>query len=275
MKKYLVMGIILIVATNLAVLTSVYSNRTGEPTAQLTLTDRELSFPYNNSFRKESSGMTLSIKWRIPTQGDNEYSPYHYRRVTLTQSELLSLGFSESDFKDSYRNASKELFWALEFDGKLHDIEVEKARARYDKALNAYHAQPDDKNTRIKDKAFKDLEQEKAKRSRLFFVKASADYDALAEEFSTKKNTIIIKGLVEPYMIETGKTYGIKLMHLTTGSVVVPREYTEEFADVFGKNRNASMSQLRYKVKWGSRLDPWVDGVTLSSASEKANTSTK
>ena len=77
MKKHLLIGLTILIGSNLAVLGGVVYNRMGDATAQLTLTERELSLPYNSGAQKENSGMSLSINWRTPTGKNETYYPYN------------------------------------------------------------------------------------------------------------------------------------------------------------------------------------------------------
>jgi hypothetical protein len=56
------LGFILLVATNLVVLAGVLLNRSAEPEALMTLTERELPLPFR--LHKENSGLALRIAWR-------------------------------------------------------------------------------------------------------------------------------------------------------------------------------------------------------------------
>jgi len=256
MKKYLLIGLIILIGTNLAVLGGVAYNRMGEATAQLTLTERELSLPYNSSARKENSGMSLSIDWRTPSRNNETYYP---RDIRITKDELLALGFAQVDVKDNYWVESRELYWAFEFDGALHKAEVIKAKEKYQTALLAYEEQSSDTNSYKKNEYSESLAREKTTNSRLFFVEASADYESLATKFAAQQNILIVKGLAKPYYNNSDKTYSLQLMHLSVRHIMVPLEYTKALVDLKRIDRQ-DITPPRYAVdiSWGNRLEPWI-----------------
>jgi hypothetical protein len=244
--------------TNLAVLSGAAYNRMGGTTSQLTLTERELSFPYYRGAHKENSGISLSIKWRTPTEKNEIYSPYHSRSVNITKEELLALGFDENDVKDNFGVEPQELFWALEFDGALHKAEIKKAS-------EAYQIQPADfegKAIRLGDykKELKKNEQrEKISNSRLFFIKASASYESLQAQFTDQQNVIIVKGLAKPYPNSHNKTYKLQLNNLSVRNIMIPLEFSGVFASLERLDRQY-ITPPRYSVdlNWGKRLEPWA-----------------
>lgn len=258
MKKYLLVGLAILIGTNLVTLAGVAYNRMGEATAQLTLTERELSLPYNSSARKENSGMSLSINWRTPTKSNETYYPYNSRDISLTKDELLALGFAQADDKDNYWVESRELYWAFEFDGALHKAEIIKAEDKYQTAMVALKETPNNTSSRKKKEYSESLEREKTTNSRLFFIEASADYESLANKFSDKQNILIVKGLTQPYY-NNNKTYSLLLKHLSVRNIMVPTEHVEVLSKLKRINRQ-DLTPPRYAVdiSWGSRLEPWV-----------------
>ncbi len=259
MKKYLLIGLTILIGTNLAALSGVAYNRMGEATAQLTLTERELSLPYNSSAQKENSGMSLSIDWRIPTGKNEIYYPYNSRDIRLTKDELLSLGFVQADIKEGYWVESRELYWALEFDGALHKAEIIKAEDKYQTAMMAFKENPNDTSSRKKKEFSESLAREKTTNSRLFFIEASADYELLANKFSGKQNILIVKGLAKPYYNNHDQTYSLLLKHLSVRKIMIPLEYVEVLSKLKRIGRQDIVAP-RYSVdiSWGSRIEPWV-----------------
>jgi len=259
MKKYLLIGLTILIGTNLAALGGVAYNRMGDTTSQLTLTERELSLPYNSGAQKENSGISLSINWRTPTVKNETYYPYNSREIRLTIDELLSLGFAQTDIKDNYWVESRELYWVFEFDGALHKAEIIKAEDKYRTAIATYEEQPSDTSSRKKNEYSESLEREKTTNSRLFFIEVSADYESLSNKFSGQKNILIVKGLAKPYYNNNDKTYSLLLKHLSIRKILVPLEYVEALSNLKRDDRR-DITPPRYAVdiSWGSRLEPWV-----------------
>ncbi|KGJ96908.1 DUF4824 family protein [Colwellia psychrerythraea] len=261
MKKHLLIGLTILIGTNLAALGGVVYNQMSDATAQLTLTERELSLPYNSGAQKENSGISLSINWRTPTGENETYYPYNSRDVKLTIAELLALGFAQTDIKDNYWVESRELYWAFEFDGALHKAEIIKAEDKYQAAIATYEEQPNDTSSRKKNEYSESLEREKTNNSRLFFIEASADYESLADKFSGQKNILIVKGLAKPYY-NNDKTYSLMLKHLSVSNIMVPLEYSDALSHLKRVDRR-DITPPRYAVdiSWGSRLEPWITNI--------------
>lgn len=256
MKKYLLIGLAILIGTNIVALSGVAFNRMGDAITQLTLTERELSLPYNRFTQKENSGLSLSIDWRTPTDKSGTYYSYNSHDISLTKDDLLALGFN-TDVKDNYWVESRELYWALEFDGDLHKAEIIKAENRYQTALKAFEADPNDINSRNKKEYRESLTREKTINSRLFFIEASTHYEPLATQFSEQKNIIIVKGLAKPYYYD--QAYSLKLRHLLVGNIMVPVAFSDILSDLKRMNRRDKKSP-RYSVdiNWGNRLEPWI-----------------
>ncbi len=259
MKKFILIGLVILIGTNLAALSGVALNRVGEATTQLILTERELSLPYNSDAQKENSGMSLFIDWRTPTGVNESYFSYNSRDIKITKDELLALGFDQIDVKDNYWVESRELYWAFEFNGALHKAEIKKASAKYQTALVTFEENPNETNSRKKTEYSDSLEREKTTNSRLFFIEASADYESLASRFSDQQNILIVKGLAKPYYKSNDKTYSLLLKQLSISSIMVPLEYSEVFSSLKSLGRR-DIAPPRYAVNinWGGRLEPWI-----------------
>lgn len=264
MKKYLLLGLLLLIGSNLVALAGVAYNRLNEITAAVTLTERELQLPYNSSAQQENSGLSLQMVWRSPSADDEAYQPYNVKESRLSKEQVLALGFELPDER-YYGAQSQPLYWALEFDGELHDAEVVKAELRYQKALGSYNAQPNEDNTRLKNDAFDFLEKEKLTNSRLFFVKAAADYQSLATEFAGKDNMIFVKGLAKAYYHQNSDSYGLSLNQLLVNRIMVPLADTEPLKGLSRLGyRDITAPRYSVEVNWGSRLEPWIVAVTES-----------
>ena len=259
MKKYLSIGLVILIGTNLVALGGVAYNRMGEATAHLTLTERELSLPYNDSFQNENSGSSLSINWRMPTGADEIYYAYNSRDVTISTDELLALGFSQTDVEGDYWLGSRELYWVLEFDGTLHKAEIEKAAMKYQRAVTTYEEQPNADNSSNRKEYRDNLEREKISNSRLFFVEAAADYKSLANKFAGQQNLLYVKGLARPSYNRDDETYRLMLGELAIGNIMVPLAHTKVFSGLKSLQRQ-DIKPPRYAVdiKWGKRLEPWI-----------------
>ncbi|PKH60386.1 hypothetical protein CXF83_21755 [Shewanella sp. Choline-02u-19] len=262
MKKFLLIGLVILIGSNAIALSGVAYNRIGAVTSELTLTERELGLPYNSGMNKENSGILFGMNWRTATRVENAYNGYNSHEAEVTQAQLLALGFEVPD-NEYYGAQSRQLYWALEFDGALHTAEITKAELRYQAALETYTQQPNENNLRLKDDSLVSLKKEKLTNSRLFFVKAALDYESLAAEFSGQDNMLFVKGLAKPYYNVNNNSYRLLLRELLVSNIMVPLEYSE---DLSGLSRLGyqDITAPRYTVdiKWGSRLEPWITNVT-------------
>jgi hypothetical protein len=261
MKKYLLIGLVIIIGTNIFALAGVAYNRMGEVTAQLTLTERELSLPYNTGVEKENSGVSLAINWRAPSRSDTTYYSYNAQDIEITEQELIALGFKLLDKENNSWDESRELYWALEFNGALYDAELKKVELKYQTSLATYQEQPNDPNTLDRKNIRRRLDRERTTNSRLFFIEAASNYKSLAAKFSGRKDILIVKGLAKLYYNQD-KKYSLLLRHLSLSNIMVPAEYTKLFSQLDSAYNN-TIVQPRYAVdiKWGNRLEPWIVGV--------------
>jgi hypothetical protein len=265
-KILFLLGFVLLVVTNIIVLAGVSSNRSGNPEAMVTLTERELQLPYR--LHKENSGLTLQISWRVPTKKN---SLYERRPDWLTSEKLKELGFTIDPLRQkrkriAYRYAlPKEVFIVLEYNGESYMEAVREAQATLAKKENLYKADKGDKKLRdTYQRAEKDLKEERISRSRLFAIDAGLDPKRLREAFPDRSRFIITRGVVRPdygYTMTTDKITGY-VTKLSNGSINVPLDQRKIF-DPFilqKKLRMGNTQPPRYDVKlaYGSRLEPWI-----------------
>ncbi|NQY64728.1 MAG: DUF4824 family protein [Alteromonadaceae bacterium] len=263
MKKYLYVGLFILIGTNVVALSGVALNRSGEQTSQLTLTERELTLPYNSDAQSENSGMSLTINWRIFDENNGRYIPYSYslKSIKITEKELVDLGFGEFNEKQKFRSESRELYWALEFDGALHDAEIKKVEINYQEAQSAFNNDPNDANKRKKDDLKDSLAREKTTRSRLFFMEVAANYKTIAAKYSGLNNVVIVKGLAKPDYNRDDKTFSLSLDQLLILNIMVPLEHVDVFKGLNSRDwRIISKPRYAVDVKWGGRLEPWIIG---------------
>lgn len=118
----------LILATNAFVLSGVAYNRTGEPEAVVTLTEREANLSYGT---EENSGLALQLLWQ-------QDRPWLERDPGwFNQAKLESLGFdcsvplTDISAEQYYRKALPRMAYVvLEYDGKSWDDWFAKEKAR-------------------------------------------------------------------------------------------------------------------------------------------------
>ena len=259
MKKYLIIGLVIILGSNLVALANVAFNRAGEVSSQLTLTERELLLPYNTRAQRENSGISFAINWRAASKDNNAYSYYSAKQIKITKKELIALGFVNPEKQSSYRSEPLEMYWALEFNGALYHDELKKSALRYKEALLTNKAQPSKEHKRLEEECRDEVAREKASNSRLFFMEASASYQALATKFKDRDDILIVKGLAKYYHVNKDKTYRLSLNNLSVSNIMVPLAHSEVFTGLSRRiNRESKKPRFSVTVNWGSRLEPWV-----------------
>lgn len=268
MKRFLAIGLIILIGTNIAVLSHVFINRATDTTTQLTLTERELPLPYAGRFQQENSGLSLKIKWRTPTKPEERYVPYGRQALPITEEALVRLGFAPHELKNNYWETAQELFWAFEFNGPLHQVEVTKAAKRYQDALASYQAVASQENKRKSENYKKDWQKEKASRSRLFVLEASASYQELKAKFNHKNkqgnHLLITKGLAKPYYNSHDNTYSLVLQSLSVNQIMVPTYLNQKLTKLNVSNKEATpLPRYEVVVHWGSQFEPWIEEIIV------------
>ncbi len=267
-RTLFVLGFILLVATNLVVLAGVLANRSGEPEALMTLTERELPLP--SRLHKENSGLALRIAWRAPGSGSAEYFE-RGNPAWLDAAKLKELGFKTEDTagstdtgKSSRPALPKEVFIVLENNGAAYREAVQNAESELAKKTAAQAANSGDKKLHDALKRAEDrLQHERITKSRLFAVDAGLDPRILREKYNDRTRFIIAKGVVEPGYVFKNKekeaTGHIK--GLSVANLHVPLNQRKVLDTFMAQiQRKDAFQPPRYEVKlaYGSRLEPWI-----------------
>lgn len=276
-KRTLLLGLAIIVVSNAVALAGVAYNRSGVPTSQLTLTERELSLPYNYGFAAENSGISLQLHWRVfDDKNTNAFYSYWSPTKWLDADKLASLGFDVSyplDKPDSDRHyqkaISREVFLVLENDGAVYQKVLQQKQARLAEAQRLLQQNPDKEEfTQRLKRTTDEMEAEQKENSRLFVIDAGLDYAGLRQQYSDNKNYLIARGLVnlrysgtyhkKPYLMG-----GIKQLSVTR--VNVPLQHTDVLAPLLLDKtyRRGRKLPPRYAVSlyYGLRYEPWIVSV--------------
>ena len=207
-KRGLIIGLAIILLSNAIALAGVAYNRSGAPTSQLTLSERELGLPYQYGFGKENSGIALRINWRIYDSKNTIRLPSSYLKAQwLDQKKLASLGFDASyplDKPDSYqyyrRALSREVFLVLEYNGAAYQNALQQSQAKVAEARALQQKNPDKEEFKRRLKYATDqLQAEQTVNSRLFVIDAGLDAKALQQQYSEKGKYLIARGQIKMY----------------------------------------------------------------------------
>lgn len=275
-KRTLLFGIAIILLTNAIALGGVAYNRSGEPTSNPTVTERELAIPYAYGFEKENSGISLRLRWRVfdskkPKAYYSSWEPAEW----LDADKLASLGFDvsypldEAGSDERYRKLiSREVLLVLENDGPQYQKSLQQRLDRHAEAKRLLEANPakEEFENRLKT-ASAELAAEKNDTTRLFVVDAGLDYESLRQQYSDKSQYIIVKGKVRlGYYNYKGKLPYLRgsIQGLSIKNINIPLEHVQILLPLTQHaNRKRGEKHARYSVKlhYGRRYEPWVVAV--------------
>lgn len=277
-NKVLATGIALILLTNVIVIGGAMYNRSGEPEAVLTLSERELSL--RNWNQKENSGLSLGLDWR---------GQYYDNLELLGPGKLRELGYKLIDSDDRQENsqyARKQLpraAWiVLEFDGASYQAAVQEAEGRYqeEKRLLPGNEDSETQEKRLKS-AEENLEWLKESSSRLYAIDAGLDPAQLRQRYPDRSHYIVTAGIVNiTYDYDSNNRERIKgyISDINVDSIHIPLEHRVVFDSLperqYRKRDPYYYSQPvfkpRYQVKlaYGRRYEPWIVNVEKSGNRE-------
>lgn len=275
-------GFLVVVATNIVVLSGVASNRYGEPESQVTLTERELQLPYR--VHEENSGLALRLTWRALGKAEdyNNYSDWR-TPAWLGAEKLENLGFNINNFLSSVGNTTfynqpipKEVFIVLENNGEPYREAVKRAEIAFYKEESSFKLNPGDKRLRDNyERAEKKLKREREEETHLFAIDAGLDPSELRDKYGDQSRFIITKGLVGArydHDKNKKKVFGY-ISRLSVASIHVPLKHRQIFDPILAqdKSRKNDFRSPRFEVKlaYGSRFEPWV--MSVRSVDDKSD----
>ncbi len=264
-------GFAILVVTNAIVLSGVAFNRSGEPDARLTLTERELPLPYQ--VHKENSGLALQLRWRaLGKTGGDARSSYGRSPAWLDAEKLKALGFPIGDYVTTggdsgvrKKTLPKEVFIVLENNGQHYREALKQAEQALESAEEAFKLKPGDQRRRNQHKAAaRALKRERFAETRLFAIDAGLDAKKLRAQYPDRSRFIITRGLVKPrfnYNKDNTEVDGY-ISTLSVASINVPRQQRPIFDLILTQKKShaSDFQPPRYEVKlmYGRRWEPWI-----------------
>ena len=279
-RTLFLLGFVILAATNIVVLYGVASNRSGEPEALITLTERELDLSYHAY--EENSGLALRLSWRALGKEDlNGYSSWR-SPVWLNAQKLKELGFKIDDHIKPYgktryyRAIPKQVFIVLENNGEPYREAVKRAEKVFEREKNVIPGDLDDKSLADRlTQAERKLERERQEVTRLFAIDADLNASALREKYGDRSRYIITRGLVKPgYQYNSSKeeVFGY-ISRLSVEKIYVPLEHQQVFASILdqydSRKNNFGSHQYEVQLAYGHRLEPWI--VSVKSINDKSD----
>lgn len=257
----IVIAFSLLAITNIIVLLGVNTNRSGELTSKVILTERELRLPY--SYNRENSGAALSVVYRVLNSDENNTYSYYNNPVWLNSDKLRGLGFDVDKYIDvKYPKPAipKEVLLVLENDGVAYQSSLKAVKEKFAKEKALFDENPTDARLKSSyEMREKELERESRFASRLFVVDAGSEYARLREQYSDRSRYLIVKGVVQlVYNEHKKRVYGY-VQELSIRTIHVPLEHKS----IFHKLEYNYEVEPRYSVTlhYGSRYEPWIASV--------------
>lgn len=272
-------GFVILIGTNIAVLSGVSSNRSGIPETQIFLTEREVPLSYR--VFEEDSGLTLRLVWRILGR-DREYDGYGRWRspAWLNAEKLKELGFnidhdiqSKNKVYRSGRFLAKNVFIVLENNGEAYRESVKRAKNILETKKDAVGLDPGNKDLLDKlERAEEQLRRERLTASRLFAIDAGLNPQKLREKYHDRTRFIITKGLVKiRYTHKAKKEDEVDIFgyikSLNIKRIHVPLKQRKIFDTILNRDKlkRSEFRPPRYQVElaYGGRFEPWIMSVQL------------
>jgi len=251
-------GIGLIALTNTVALLGVLYNRSGEASAVLRLTQREVPMSWVSYDNRENSGISLRFDRR----------PYDREPDWFDKAKLEALGFDTSvsafDTRSEERydkQLPREVLLVLEQDGPAYRRELELAKENSEREEAKAASRPGDERLRENARRAREvLEKERNESSRLFVVDAGLDPAALRAKYPDAARYAIVRGQVRParvYMSQ--KLYGV-VEGLSVSEINVPFAMRGVVGTAPQDGDVERRNQLPFDatVAFGRRLEPWI-----------------
>jgi hypothetical protein len=278
--KTLAAGAALILLVNVVALSGVYFNRSGEPDARLTLSQRELGVPWDWRVPRDNSGLVLGLNWRVPDGSAVEYSygGYGYHGGTpdwLDEPRMKALGFDTAAVAESgegrrrfERQLPREALLVLELAGPSWQQALERARVNAARHEAARLANADSKEFVAKAKHAQ-VKNEETRNSRLFAIDLGLDRAALRAKYPDRGRYLILKATLRPRLETQDKKTRVTgyVSELAVQRINVPhalRPVLEPGLRKLPHTPIAPDAMFEATVAVGQRLEPWIEAISLT-----------
>ena len=289
MKKYgLIATMALIVVTNVFILSGVAYNRSSEPDAVVTLTERELHWQDNwRSIDREDSGLYLRLQWNRP--GYRSYN-WEYRENSWFNKEKLSeLGFDTNyplDAKNASRYYNRQLprqaYVVLEYDGDAYKNWSRKLKNQIQKVKQELSEEKKLAKKKNLENNIWNMERQSVTHTHLFAVDAGPKPEKLREHYADSTRYIIIPAVFgislhyTPRKKDQPKSSAKRYLRglireILIPEIHIPSDYRSFFiSDIkthtktyLPKGKPLSDLEPRYQVtlNYGKRHEPWIADV--------------
>jgi len=288
MRKYgLFIAIALLVLTNIVVLAGVIRNRSVEPDAVVTLTERELPLQvYQTENQLENTGTSLWLSWNR----DPYYGKFYLGQSGETQygwldkKKLAELGFDCSvPLTDSRatihyeKMLPRKAYVVLEYEGKMWDARID--RERLSLAAVAERLKKGTATDKDLKEANEEYERVLKTRSRLFAVDAGTNPVDLRLQYPDRKHYLIVAVKVGLRLTKPSGNNSEKrelvgyIEEVLIDTLHVPRPISSVLDAIVTKAGHRATPSYLYNdihkqepsytvmLYYGKRYEPWVAGV--------------
>lgn len=264
MKPLALLAAAVVLLANALALVHAARNRAGTPTAEVTLSDRELSYRP----RADDSTVRLDLRWRSSGTGAVRAGRFvRADALDLDAAQLAGLGFDVSLAPDAEgaarfygRQAPRVAYVAFEVDGPAWQARLRATEKELAEAAGSAHAEIE-----------KRLESEKHA-SRLLAIEAGVDAAALRARYAGRKDVFVLPAIIalrhEPrfadaaaHTTQPARIYGA--LGEVPADVHVPRPYSDAFRRYqrLVKPEGRAGELYRVRLRFGQLGEPWVVGV--------------
>jgi hypothetical protein len=289
MRKHgMFIAIGLLVLVNTIVLAGIAYNRSGEPAATITLTERELPLvSYYRYDDRENTGLSLRIDWSNDSPWHEisyRWSPWrkYGRDEWIDKTKLEAIGFDckfpiDDPKADLHypKMLPRKTYAVLEYEGSAWKKWLADSQSNWTEVeTNA------EKGTITQDelkRARAYYENECRTHSRLFVIDVGNDSSALRKQYSEQGRYLIMPATVRlhyypPSYTEEGKKkeppYIMgRIDDVLTDTIYVPKEHRHILEKVMEKRRQnekvsgdlpGSRDSYKVKLQVGKRAEPWI-----------------
>lgn len=286
MKKYgLLAAIGMILLTNAFVFAGILYNRSGDPEAELQLTERELPFAHQ---QKENTGMFLKLEWKMP--GFHAPGFYNSKPSWFGKDILTNIGFRTdhslqgTGYHSYYRHQLPRPAWiVLEFDGPTWEQWESDARQYIQEKKSKLETETDESKQKAAQRQIDQVRHQLIAHTRLFAIDAGPDPEALRQKYPDQHKYIISEGIVRiniGYYRNTDSTVKKGRAHLNgyikeimIDSIHVPNSFRGFFQQnapkryyspyYLPKDKSPQDLKPRYTVhlKYGKKYQPWISNI--------------
>jgi hypothetical protein len=279
--RTLAAGAALIVLANAVALTGVYLNRSGEPEARITLSQRELGSPWGWQAMRDNSGMVLGLNWRVNdgSAADYSYGGYGYHGGTpewLDEPRMKALGFEVDAIEQDAaarrrfeRQLPREVLLVLELAGPAWELALQRARTNAERNEAARLANADSKEfTEKARRATEQLQREEKASSRLFAIDAGLDRAALRAKYPDRGRYLILKATLRPRLDTRERTTRVTgyVSDLAVSRINVPHALRPTLEPALRKpwrSEREPGARFEASLAVGQRLEPWIEAVAV------------